>query len=668
MHSNLLKITFFIAFLILINAENGVSQNKASINFGKINTADFELPKSKVVDNNSNAVIIADVGSLEFIGNENEWISYVYKKKTRIKILNKKGYDAATVRIRLYGENASQDKLSDFHAATYNIDNGQVMETKLTQSDLFEEKLRKNVYEKKFTMPDAREGSIIEYNYTITSYRYYYLPHWSFQNLKYPCLYSEFKIGIPNMVRYVTMRYGIDSFYSYKSEEGVKNLIMNNIVVTSNIHSHNWIMKAVPALKSETYLNEPRDYLDRIEFILAETFNGQDVNNVSTSWKLSDDKLLSSPAFGEAIHKEQASSLYNTMKKICDLDGDLEYAAKQIYFYVRDNFTCVPNNDIYIENNLYDVNKLHKGNVAELNMLLIALLRQRGIKADPVVLSTQDYGTHPVSYPILEKMNYVICLVRIGNKKIYLDACHPLLGFGKLPLSCYNGHAEIIDDQHSGSVFLNSNDIKEQNIAYVNIINDKNGNGASGSFQSIPGYFKTYDLRSQIKLKGENEFLKSIKLEYGQEVEITNLQIDSLNNLEKPLTINYDFNFKNKYSGDIIYFNPIIYGAYKENPFNSTERKYPVEMPYPIDDVYEFSMEIPTGYKVEELPKSAKVSFNGDVGFFEYMIQKDESLLQLRTHLKLNQATFAAEDYKSLREFFSYIVKKQAEQVVFKKK
>jgi hypothetical protein len=91
-------------------------------------------------------------------------------------------------------------------------------------------------------------------------------------------------------------------------------------------------------------------------------------------------------------------------------------------------------------------------------------------------------------------------------------------------------------------------------------------------------------------------------------------------------------------------------------------------MPYPIDQEYVLTMEIPTGYEVEELPKSAQVSFNGGEGFFHYLIQKDENRVQLRSHVKLNHAIFAAEDYDSLRNFFAYILKKQNEQIVFKKK
>jgi len=78
-------------------------------------------------------------------------------------------------------------------------------------------------------------------------------------------------------------------------------------------------------------------------------------------------------------------------------------------------------------------------------------------------------------------------------------------------------------------------------------------------------------------------------------------------------------------------------------------------------------MDIPTGYKVDELPKSARVTLNGSDGMFEYLIQQDGDHVQLRCRTKLNKATFEPEDYETLRNFFAFIVEKQGEQIVFKK-
>jgi hypothetical protein len=78
-------------------------------------------------------------------------------------------------------------------------------------------------------------------------------------------------------------------------------------------------------------------------------------------------------------------------------------------------------------------------------------------------------------------------------------------------------------------------------------------------------------------------------------------------------------------------------------------------------------MDIPKGYTVEEVPKSARVKFNEDEGIFEYLIAKDENSIQLRSTVRLHKATFLPEDYHTLREFFGFIVKKHGEQVVLKK-
>jgi hypothetical protein len=124
----------------------------------------------------------------------------------------------------------------------------------------------------------------------------------------------------------------------------------------------------------------------------------------------------------------------------------------------------------------------------------------------------------------------------------------------------------------------------------------------------------------------------------------------------------------NDMDGDIIYFNPMMAEGYKDNFFKAAERKYPVEMPYTFDEIYILNMEIPKGYVVEEIPKSAKVSFNDGEGFFEYLINKSNEGIQLRSRIVMKRANFSAEEYNSLRDFFGYVVKKHSEQIVLKKK
>lgn len=114
--------------------------------------------------------------------------------------------------------------------------------------------------------------------------------------------------------------------------------------------------------------------------------------------------------------------------------------------------------------------------------------------------------------------------------------------------------------------------------------------------------------------------------------------------------------------------NPMLTEGYKQNPFKSLERKYPVEMPYTSDETFNLIMYIPTGYVVDELPKSAKVSFNNGEGYFEYLIEKQSDAVYLRSRIYFTRANFMPDEYEDLRGFFGLIVKKQNEQIVFKKK
>ena len=105
----------------------------------------------------------------------------------------------------------------------------------------------------------------------------------------------------------------------------------------------------------------------------------------------------------------------------------------------------------------------------------------------------------------------------------------------------------------------------------------------------------------------------------------------------------------------------------KKNPFTSSERLYPVEMPYTTHEIFVLDMEIPKGYTVDEMPKSVRYKLNEDEGMFEYIISKSADKIQMRSRVDINKANFQQEDYQSLREFFSFIIKKQSEQIVFKK-
>jgi hypothetical protein len=340
--------------------------------------------------------------------------------------------------------------------------------------------------------------------------------------------------------------------------------------------------------------------------------------------------------------------------------------AREIYYYVCQHFTCNDRRDMYIRTSLNDVIRKQGGTVGDINLLLVTMLRKIGLTTDPVVLSTRDNGYNLASFPELRQLNYVIARVTIDGKVIYLDAAQPRLGFGQLGGNCYNGHARIISKVDSGSIWFETDSLKETKTTIVNTaVTNK---GEEGTWTSYLGRQGSYQLREQVARKGVQQYFKDIQTRFGLDAKISDGAIDSLDRPEDPATVHYSFVLHpGEADASKIYVNPFIAGGEGENPFKAAERKYPVEMPYARDETYVFSMQIPDGYSVEELPKSTKASLNGSDGSFEYLIGEQGGMVQLRCKLKVNKANFAASDYGSLREFFGLVVKKEAEVIVLKK-
>jgi Transglutaminase-like superfamily/Domain of Unknown Function with PDB structure (DUF3857) len=659
--------------LLLVTASVAMAQDKLKIKFGNVTAADFK-PTAYAIDSNANAVVIADVGSTEIVGNSKSGISLLYRNYRRAHILNKNGYDLADVEIELYTNGDAEEELENLKAVTYNLENGKVVETKLEiRSSVFKDKINKNRVVKKFTFPNIREGSIIEYEYRIKSDFIRNLQPWEFQG-DYPRLWSEYNVAMPEFINYVTLSQGYQPFAVKDQKSRRDNFTISEnrsagatdrSTFTAGVTDFRWVMKDVPALKEEEFTSTLRNHISKIEFQLASLRDPFLPKSFMDTWPNVSKQLMEDEDFGLQLTKDNGW-LGDEVKEAARNASNATDEAKNIYAWMRDNFTCTSHGGTQLQQSLKNVLKSRNGNVAEINLLLTAMLRKAGLEADPVMLSTRSHGYVHSLYPLMDRFNYVITRVMADGKEYYLDATEPGLGFGKLRSECYNGHARVINEEAT-PVELSAESLKESTATAVFIINDEKGK-MIGSLQQIPGYYESLRLRSRIKLEGQEKYIKSLEKSLGVEVAISNARIDSLDKYEEPVGIFYDFDIKSEQE-DIIYLNPMFGEGFKENPFKSAQRFYPVEMPYTMDQVYTLQMEIPKGYVLDELPKQTVVKFNeeGDA-LFEYRISSSGDNIMLRSRIQIKRAYFDPEEYEILREFFNMIVKKHNEQIVFKKK
>lgn len=672
------KSFLFLLLCFVLLSLNGSAQDKQEkipVKFGKVTPEDFNVTVTGP-DSAAGAVIVADFGTSSFDGNQHGWFSLTFKHSRRVKILQRSGFDAATVVIPLYTAGTETEKLESLRASTYTLENGKVVETKLDDKSIFTDKISKHWINKKFTFPALKEGAIIEFSYTQTSPFLFQLQPWKFQG-QYPRLWSEYQVDMPNFFQYAIIAQGYVPFFISKTESRRNNFMMTDpggagkderFTFEDDVVTHRWVMKDVPAMKEEPFTTTLDNYIAKIEFQLSRyNFPNSVPKDQMGNWTTLTETLMKNEDFGSDLTRNN-SWLDDSLKVILKGANTNLEKAKKIYAYVRDNFLCTGHSSLYTSSSLKTTFKNKNGNEADLNLLLTAMLLHEKITADPVILSTRSHGFTSPIYPLVGRFNYVVCRTNIDSSFFYLDASEPWLGFGKLPGRCYNGDARLICLDHPSSLSLSADNMKEQKMTIVFLSKEEKGAGLIGHLQSTPGFNEACGIRMKIKEKGQQEFSKGIQTAYSGEIGFSNLEVDSLKEPDQPLAVEYDLSIKPDASNGVFYFNPMLSEGYKENPFKAAERVYPVEMPGIMDETYILNMDIPDGYEVDELPKSAKVLFNDDEGFFEYMMVKNADNIQFRTRLQLKKANYKPEDYNTLRDFFGFIVKKESEQIVFKKK
>jgi hypothetical protein len=195
--------------------------------------------------------------------------------------------------------------------------------------------------------------------------------------------------------------------------------------------------------------------------------------------------------------------------------NDLDIA-KSIFYNVQNNYACIDTENVFKRADLYDVYKKQKGSVRGINLLLIAMLKNKNIYAQPAMLSTRENGLLNPNYPVINRFNYLICRATIEGKTYLLDASNPLLGFGQLPAKCYNGYVRVIDAVRPDSLYLFSDSLKEKKMSTFVLSNEDNGK-IKGNYKCVLGQMQSIDMRDRMRITNTEEYFKDLKKEYSFE-------------------------------------------------------------------------------------------------------------------------------------------------------
>ena len=572
----------------------------------------------------------------------------------KIKIYKKEGLKYSNQKGEYYVGGNNDEVVFFSNACTYNLVDDKIVKTKLKSESEFKESVNENWKERKITLPAVKEGSIIEFTYILKSPYLSNLNDWYFQS-EIPINYVEYSVTIPKYFEYRTVITGYQKI-ELKSEP-----------VLSSRHGeveHTYTKSNVPALVEEDYVNNIKNYTSILKFELASIeYPNRSKENIALDWEGAVKKIYDNENFGQQLKKN--SYFEEDLKPLLQGVTTQDDKIKIIFNYVKSRMTWNNEYGYYCKEGVKNAYTTKVGNVAEINLMLTAMLRFADIDANPVLISTRNNGVS--IFPSRTSFNYVIAAVEIENDLILLDATSKIAFQNIIPKRALNWFGRIIRKEGSSKqVELTPKFVSKEN---VNAIIDLSYEGKlMGKVRNQYTDYLAFSFREKYAKTEENSYLEKLEKNYGN-IEINDYKLTNIDDLNNPVSETYTFNANNSVEiiGNKMFFSPLLFFAENVNPFKQEKREYPIDFIFPMEDKYVLTINIPKGYAVESLPKPIVLSMNENIANLKFLITNTDTQIQVSCSMKINWSVVPAEYYEELKAFFGEVIKKENEKIVLKK-
>lgn len=671
------------AFTILLTFSLFTTLLAQDYDFGDVSEEEL-LEKEHQIYKDADAAILYRSYNTYFTYTTNEGFLVNTEVHERIKIYNPDGYKYATKSVSLYEQDSKyKDDLRSLKAYTYNLENGNISKDKLSKDGVFKEVQSKYRTLTKFTMPNLKEGCVIEYKYLLKTPFVSNLDEFRFQEqIPINTVSSKFRspeyygfnmhqkglsqISIENEVKSRTIIYKPENSQSRKIVDRVvihdKSPKTRKLTFSENII--NMSGSQIPAIKEELYTNNIDNYSNAIKFELAYiNFPGSTYKNYSNSWDDVAKSIFDQPQFGDELKK---SNYFNNdlSRLISSQQSEIEKTVA-IYEFVKQKMNWNGYVGIATDDGVRSAYKNNVGNITEINLILTAMLREAGLNTNPVLLSTKNHGI-PI-FPTRNGFNYVISSVTIDGGLVLLDASKKYGEINLLEEELLNWNGRLItEDGRSKWVNLLPNKQAEQNtMLSVTIDNDLNTNAKV--INKLTGH-KSYAFKKKYANVAKVSQLEMFENQF-KNIQVSNLEVQNLDKLYQPISFNYDVSYSNALDiiDSKIYVTPLLHLGTYENPFVPETRQYPVDFVYPLKTRVIASIKIPDGYTVETIPETLNIAIPKNQGSFQYLVNVSGNNIQVSSQLSISTHIIASNYYKELKAFYDMVINKQLEKIVLVK-
>ncbi|MCF6307088.1 MAG: transglutaminase-like domain-containing protein [Flavobacteriaceae bacterium] len=649
-----------IIFLVVISISfSSFSQKQIPEIFGKPSAKELAM-STYSLDPEASAVVLYEKGhnSFKIINN---YIYLLKKVHRKIKVIDAQNFKGGQVDIYLYKSENSKDKITDLKAVTHNGN----LQSFVAESSYYDIDQTKNWASKRFTFPNIKDRSVLEYEYTLQTQFFFNFGGWDFQG-EYPKIYSEFVSEIPGNFIYRRALIGNEKLdvndVSLKKDCFWVDGIANN----ADCEVATYAMKNVPAFKEEKHMLSKKNYIARINFEYQEYTNFKGYRTkYSRDWKDVDKVFRTDKDLGKQI-KQKKYFESKIPANILSITNDLE-KAKAIYTFIQEHYNWNGHTGVFSEARVKSAFEKGSGSSSEINLSLINALNAASLDAKIVLLSTRNQKLPNDKYPIITDFNYTLVFLSINETDYILDASGKYIPFGIIPYRALNLKGRVMDFKNSS--YWIPIEPHNKNVDFINaqlIINDDES--ITGIVNETHTGYKAMYKREEINANSEKDYIhsKSNKL---IDFEISEYAIIDKDDLNKPIKEKYKVNFIPEEIADQFFIYPyFLQNNFSENPFKLKERNYMVELGYPFSNIYMLTIDLNNKYEVVELPKNKKINLAGDAGECTVLYSHKNGKINLRFNFKLNEFRFHSEQYLDLKDFFNQVIEIQTKEAIVLKR
>lgn len=638
-----MKKIFLIAFCS-INFVFIDAQKREFLDPPKFNDADLSKQKS-TLDENAPAEILYKSHHFMIDAATGD----LHKKAFyRVKIYDKdKAEDWLNLEIPLYKNGSSEERLNKIKAFTYNLENGVVVPIKVEKSSKYKSKESKYLTINKFAFPNVKNGSVIEYQYEVISPFLFAIPEVLIEG-DTPSMYTEYVLDNPLNISY-NINYTGSLAPKYR-------IVEDRNLYGTQYRTYRFGYENLKGFKAEKFVKNDRNYRTKLSAELNST-NFSQLKLYSSSWEQIKDRLYENEDFGGELKRSKLAK-DNMPAGISNLKSDTE-KADAIFNYVKNTFTWNNDRGIYTEDGIKKLLETKTGNAAEINLFLVMMLREAGIKADPVLISTVNNGLINLTSPNVSNMNFVIVAIETKDGLHIYDATAKQSSMDQLPPRDWNNFGILLTkDKVKQIQMVNA----KPSFTYLTATAKINEDG------SISGTYSDKDTGTYAMFAKESydDNSDKYKKQYKENFAIDFTGIDS------KVLESGDFESTMKFSSDNLIdrvgkkmiINPMLFLNKNSNEFDQTEeRKYTIDFISPYTRVKKVVLEIPEGYTIEELPKSKKIVTEDKEIAYSYVVEQKGNTLEIISTTTVGSADYPKEYYPAFKQIWG-VASKSENQVI----